>query len=218
MLPNSGEEEKVKMRILYLVLSVLLILLGLLFILVQPLTGLLGLCTIYLRTKLKKDARGKWVFRGRESPENIEKLVSFSTPQNPTEEVLKYVGSSVGFPEIDDKGMLILRILDNVKLTGVTKKYKGVNPQNTIKMLSEGEEIFFERISMEKFPNATLVINCSDHPIGWIPEAFPYQEDIAKRLDDGTTVKARVNTIMGGMDGKNYGITIDIARYTKQRK
>lgn len=138
-------------------------------------------------------------------------------PQYTNDEVLTYVNSLVGFPEIDDKGMKPLRILDDVRLTGVTKEHEGVNPQDTIEMLTEGEEVFFKRVPMKRYPNATLVVDCDQNPIGWIPENFAYQEDIAKRLDDGTTVKGRVCSILGGENGKSYGITIDIARYEKKR-
>ncbi len=132
------------------------------------------------------------------------------------EEVRQYVQSLTGFPEVDEHGMKILRTLDDVPLTGVTKEYEGVNPQDTIEMLSEGEEVFFKRVPMKKYPNAILVVDCNDNPIGWIPEDFAYQEDIAKRLDDGTTVKGRVSAILGGYNGKSYGVRIDIARYTKK--
>lgn len=121
------------------------------------------------------------------------------------------------FPEVDGKGMKQLRKLDNVRLSGVTKKYEGSDPQDTIESLNIDEEVFFKRIPMKKYPNATLVVDCNDDPIGWIPEDFFYQEDIAKRLDDGTTVKGIVNNILGGDNGKSYGITIDIARYEKKR-
>lgn len=124
---------------------------------------------------------------------------------------------NVDFPEVDDKGMKLLKVLDNVRLSGVTKKHEGVNPQDIIESLSFGEEVFFKRIPMKKYQNATLVVDSNDDPIGWIPEDFFYQEDIAKRLDDGTTVKGLINDILGGDDGKNYGITIDIARYEKKR-
>lgn len=124
---------------------------------------------------------------------------------------------SFDFPAVDDKGMKLLRVLDNVRLSGVTKKHEGINPQDTIELLSIGEEVFFKRITMKKYPNATLVVDSDDNPIGWIPEDFSYQEDIAKRLDDGTTVKGLVNDILGGENGKSYGVTIDIARYEKKR-
>jgi hypothetical protein len=133
-------------------------------------------------------------------------------------EVLDYVQSLSGFPEVDEKGMKILKILEDVRLSGVTREYEGMDPQETIEMLSEGEEVFFKRIPMKKYPNAILVVDCSDNPIGWIPEDFFYQEDIAQRLDDGTTVKGRVSTILGGEEGKSYGVRIDIARYTKKRE
>lgn len=125
--------------------------------------------------------------------------------------------ASTMLPEVDSKGMKQLKLLDNVKLSGVTKKYEGINPQKTIEFTTIGEEVFFKRAPMVKYPNATLVVNGKGDPIGWIPEDFLYQEDIAKRLDDGTTVKGLVSKIFGGGNGKNYGITIDIARYEKKR-
>jgi hypothetical protein len=68
-----------------------------------------------------------------------------------------------------------------------------------------------------KFPNAILAVNSYNEPIGWIPEDFYYQEDIAQRLDDGTIVKGQISAILGGEDGKSLGVRIDIARYTKKR-
>ena len=133
------------------------------------------------------------------------------------QEVLDYVRSLTGFPDVDDKGMKVLRILDDVRLSGVTREFQGIDPQEIIEMLSEGEEVFFKRIPMKDYPNAILVVDCSDNPIGWIPEDFDYQEDIAIRLDEGTTVKGRVSAIWGGEEGKSYGVRIDIARYTKKR-
>lgn len=146
-------------------------------------------------------------------PEIMEQKASIYSDK----EVLEYVQSLSGFPDTDDKGMKILKILNDVKLSGVTKEYEGVNPQDTIEMLSEGEEVYFKRIPMKKYPNAILVVDCADNPIGWIPEDFYYQEDIAKRLDEGTTVKGRVSAILGGENGKSYGVRIDIARYEKKR-
>ena len=99
----------------------------------------------------------------------------------------------------------------------MTKNYEGINPQETIESLSIGEEVFLKRISMINYPCAILVINGKRRPIGWIPEDTWYQRDIAERLDDGTTVKARVRDILGGYDGKNYGVRLDIARYEKKR-
>lgn len=134
-----------------------------------------------------------------------------------SDEILSYANSLTEFPLVDEQGMKILRILDDVRLSGVTKEHKGVNPQEVIEELYEGEEVFFQRVKMKKYPHAVLVVNSISEPIGWIPEDFAYQQDIAKRLDDGTTVKGTVSKILGGEDGKNYGITINIARYTKPR-
>lgn len=129
--------------------------------------------------------------------------------------------SGYAFPERDEKGMKLLKILDNVRLTGVTKKFDGIDPQETIESLFEGDEVFFKRIHMNKYPFATLVVDSEDSPIGWVPEDFTYQSDIAKRLDEGTTVLGEVCYILGGPDEENpkksYGISINIARYEKRR-
>ena len=121
------------------------------------------------------------------------------------------------FPEVDDQGMKAVRLIDNVKLSGVTKYYEGVNPQQTIESLSVGEEVFLKRISMVNYPFATLAIDGKSAPIGWIPEDTWYQRYIAETLDGRATIKARVSKILGGDYGKYYGIILDIECYEKKR-
>ena len=111
----------------------------------------------------------------------------------------------------------MLKLTDNVKLSGVTKVYAGVNPQIIIASLNIGEQVYFKRIPMDKYPHAILVVDRNHDPIGWIPEETWYQRDIAQRLDDGTTVMSRVSDILGGDNGKYYGVILDIARYERKR-
>lgn len=221
------------MKTLYLILIILLILMGLFLIIINPLFGILailfGVYVLYKRTKLIKNDTGKWAFENKKQKpaepvqdENVSSASNNVTKEKEynysKKEVLQYAQSLTGFPEVDEHGMKILKILDDVRLTGVTKDYEGINPQDIIEMLTEGEEVFFKRVPMKRYPNATLVVDCNENPIGWIPEDFIYQEDIAKRLDDGTTVKGRVSAILGGDNGKSYGVRIDIARYAKRRQ
>ena len=152
-----------------------------------------------------------WIGRKSRKDTKQELNQSFDTSELPEHKI------SNDFSYTDNNGMKILKILDGVKLSGVTKEVDGINPQDIIPTLNLGDEVFFERVYMDEYPHATLVIDKDSKPVGWIPESFSYQEDIAKRIDDGTTVKALVHNIYGGKDGKSYGVTIDIARYEKKR-
>lgn len=121
------------------------------------------------------------------------------------------------FPEADEHGMPMLKLLDRVHLSGVTKTHNGTNPQSVIWHMKENEQVFFQRPQIKGYPNAVLVVDKDGDPLGWIPERFAYQEDIAKRLDEGTTVLGRINEVVGGDGDKSFGCFIDIARYEKGR-
>jgi len=162
---------------------------------------------------------GFFYYKKKIASNNSEKVIaqnqSISIERKPL--AATTLNTLTDYPEIDHKGMNQLKLLDGVRLSGVTKKHDGTNPQEIIANMNIGDDVFFKRIKMSKYPNAILVVNDEDEPLGWIPEDFLYQEDIAKRLDDGTTVLGKVNDIYGGYEGKSYGIKIDIMRYEKKR-
>lgn len=124
------------------------------------------------------------------------------------------------FHDQDQHGLKRLKILTNVKLTGVTREFEGVNPQVILELIQDemDTEIKLVRKQIKGHPHATAVYTIDDEPLGWVPESFSYLEDIASRLDDGATVLANINNIYGGDDGKSYGITINIARYENLRR
>jgi nitrous oxide reductase accessory protein NosL len=96
----------------------------------------------------------------------------------------------------------------------VTEEYAGVNPQEIIKNLAPGDELFLKRIPMEKHPKAVLVLNDKSDPVGWLPESEQVYEFVTEALDRDAIAKVYVDKITGGTGDDTFDITIDIEMHT----
>ncbi len=136
------------------------------------------------------------------------------------EEAEAEIAAEDAFPEYDSNGLKRLKILTNVKLTGVTRSFEGTNPQDILESIQydSDTEIKLARKEVKGYPYAVAVMTLDNEPLGWVPESLPYLEDIAQRLDEGATTLANIESIYGGENGKNFGITINIARYKNRRR
>jgi len=120
-----------------------------------------------------------------------------------------------GYPIEDEHGFECTRV-DNIHLSGVTYFKKGKNPQKYIPKLRPGVEVKIISEPVEGHPEALLVIDKKDRPLGWIPTGYRYKKLLFEIIDNNTTYYARAKRILGGTKDKpTYGLIIEVALYQK---
>jgi hypothetical protein len=111
-------------------------------------------------------------------------------------------------------GRKLLKKLSLVRLTEVLEEYNGKTSIETMASLAAGDEVILKRMTQKESPNAILVVDLTDAPVGWIPEDYPHQKYLARHLDKGAEVEARINSVMGGGEsGKPLVALIDLDVY-----
>ena len=121
------------------------------------------------------------------------------------------------FPETDENGHEILTIY-NMNIVGVMHDHDGVNPQDIIPKMYEGDQVLLEADADNKFDHYAVKIKTLDgQQIGWLPKGENLQIDIFNRLTKGQTVYARVKEgyALPSYPG-NIGLCIEVARYASR--
>ncbi|SDJ72733.1 HIRAN domain-containing protein [Paenibacillus naphthalenovorans] len=100
-----------------------------------------------------------------------------------------------------------------VRVAGVTYE----NRQEIIAKLNRSTEIFLKRdYNNQHDPYAVGVYVRGSHQIGWIPKE--YSKTIGKMIDQGTNFETRILDILGGGNGLNYGVEIEVRLISDIRK
>ena len=187
--------------IFFRIISIIIILMGILLTLAAPITGIIailfGIVFWILASKYKKIA--------------IEKANgTLVVPES------KF-NKSFDFPKTDSENNSIFN-LETIEITGTHVFHDGINPQELIKKLHIGEQVFLKPNPENKYDNyAIKVLNCDMQQIGWIPrgrsaESLQLQVDLFERLCKGMLVLARVEKISKSYD--NYkDVVIQVALY-----
>ena len=121
------------------------------------------------------------------------------------------------FPETDENGHEMLTIY-NMNIVGVMHEHDGVNPQNIIPKMYEGDQVLLDADVDNEFDTHAVKVKTLDgQQIGWLPKGENLQIDIFNRLTKGQTVYARVKEgyELSSYPG-NIGLCIEVARYASR--
>jgi len=121
------------------------------------------------------------------------------------------------FPETDEKGHGILTIY-NINIVGVTKPKNGINPQEIIPQMFEGDPVVLVADIHNAYDRHAVMVKTHDGVhIGWLPKGDNLQIDIFDRLVKGQTVYAKIKEgyELATAPG-NIGLCIEVARYASR--
>lgn len=132
----------------------------------------------------------------------------------------RYVYKSPGefvFPETDESGHKALTVY-NINIVGVLHPKDGINPQDVIPQMFEGDRVLLEADPNNKHDDYAVKVKTHDGiQIGWLPKDDSLQMDIFDCLMKGQTVYAKIKE---GYELPSYpgniGLCIEVARYASR--
>ncbi len=132
----------------------------------------------------------------------------------------RYVYKSPGeftFPETDESGHEALPVCD-INIVGVLHSKDGVNPQEIIPQMFEGDRVLLEADPRNAYDkNAVMVKTHDGVQIGWLPKKTSLQIDIFDRLMKGQAVYAKIKEGYElSTNPGNIGLCIEVARYASR--